>query len=128
MLARLRSLRWVGVLLVVLSPPAAGTLLPVLHPCPVDAPWLAGQDTGTPDRGSEHAGHERADDPAGHGTCHCIGSCEAGVGPAALGAAATPGLLLRDTVRGLPVLTQSAPAATLRPWYSQPPATAPPLA
>jgi hypothetical protein len=127
MLVRRRRLRWVSALLAVLSPPAAGTWLPVLHPCPVDAPWLAERSAGPGARDrAEHAGHERAGEPAGHRTCHCIGLCEAGVGAAAL-AAAAPNLSLRHAPQRSPGLTESATPAAPRPWYSQPPATAPPL-
>lgn len=110
-------------LLLAASPAAGGTVLPALHPCPVDMPWLA-QASG------EHAGHgQDAGAPAQgahHDSCSCIGSWLFGT------AAAPP----RPAELSRPIVTLfsqvivaftdsslelSPPAALL------PPATAPPL-
>src|SRR6185503_10146275 len=77
----LRRSRLLAGLLLLASPAAAGTILPVLHPCPVDMPWLA--QAQHPAAG--HAGHgvhqvvpQDAPAEAHHGTtCNCIGSCTA---------------------------------------------------
>lgn len=63
-----------SLLLLVVSPAVGGTVLPVLHPCPVDAPWQA--------QVSEHAGHHDhhqapASDRTSH-DCTCISNCSAG--------------------------------------------------
>jgi hypothetical protein len=63
-----------SLLLLLASPAMGGTVLPALHPCPVDAPWQAQQ--------SEHAGHEghhQTPSPGGDShDCTCISSCSTG--------------------------------------------------
>lgn len=72
MLNPLRRSRLLALLLFAASPAIGGTVLPAIHPCPVDAPWLAQHVAGA------HAGHHGSHGtPAGKGhseTCHCIGS------------------------------------------------------
>jgi hypothetical protein len=78
MLAGFRRSRLLAALLLAASPAAGGTLLPAIHPCPVDSPWLAGHGAH-----GGHMGHAMGD---GHApaadqhreVCHCIGSCLAG--------------------------------------------------
>ena len=73
--------------LLVFSPAGAGQLAPLLHPCPVDAPWLARA------KSESHHHHETSHASVpGHGSCHCIGACSAPavvapIEPAALAAA-----------------------------------------
>ncbi|HEU4699306.1 MAG TPA: hypothetical protein VFS40_09005 [Gemmatimonadales bacterium] len=94
MFAALRRFRPLCVLLLALSPGGLGTALPVLHPCPVDAPSMVhhaaaqggGQD-GHAASGAqmEHAAHAAAhaaapatpasDHSQGHQSCHCPGAC-----------------------------------------------------
>jgi hypothetical protein len=78
MLAALRRSRLLAAFLVALSPAAAGTLLPAIHPCPVDSPWLAAHESHTGHSG--HAGHGAGSlhaPAADHhrDVCHCIGCC-----------------------------------------------------
>ncbi len=78
MLAGFRRSRLLAAFLLAASPAAGGTLLPAIHPCPVDTPWLVG-----PGAHSGHMGHSMADGhaPAAdqhHAVCHCIGGCLAG--------------------------------------------------
>ena len=55
--------RLASLLLLLASPALGGTLLPVLHPCPVDAPWtLAGGDH------ADHGNHHPAPAQAPEGT------------------------------------------------------------
>lgn len=79
MLARLRRHSWLAALLLALSPALAGTVLPLLHPCPVDAPWMAAASEtahgampgmpgmAMPEHGAPapHAAHE----------CSCVECC-----------------------------------------------------
>jgi hypothetical protein len=115
-LARSRVL---SLLLLALSPALAGTALPVLHPCPVDAPVA--------DQGSGHAGHHTApaQPPASHG-CTCIGSClgSAVPHPGGPSLAQRVRLVVEPAVRAGPDATLVlAPIAVLLP-----PAIAPPRA
>jgi len=124
-LAKLRGSRLLASLLLFASPAAAGSVLPVLHPCPIDAPWLLEHQAHAGHPG--HHGMARA--PAGdqhEHHCNCIGSC----------AAATAWLGPRPAWRAVPVAIRLAGAG----WTAQdaslllepgaallPPATAPPL-
>lgn len=126
MLSALRRSRMLALLLLAASPAAGGTVLPALHPCPVDMPWLAQtQALG------EHAGHgqDAAGDPAqgaNHDSCSCIGTWLSGTAAAP----PQPAELSRPIVTLFsPVLVaftdsslELSPRAALLP-----PATAPPL-
>ena len=122
--ALLRRSRLVAGLLIAASPAIGGTVLPAVHPCPVDAPWLAHHEAGA--HAAHHAGHGT---PAtGHHpeTCHCIGSCLSGaaMAPPQTPALARQALTLFAAPRiptGDSTLELDPPAALL------PPATAPPL-
>jgi hypothetical protein len=126
MLAALRRSRLLASLLLVASPAGAGTLLPVLHPCPVDSPWLLPHDRVAGHAGHQHAsrGARSADQHKHH--CSCIGSCTMA---AALLVPRAP--LLAARVTDSPAAQRwvahdassvLAPCAALLP-----PATAPPL-
>jgi hypothetical protein len=75
MLRALRRSRLLLLTLLVLSPGVGGLATPLLHPCPVDAPWMQ------QDAGSEHAHHgDAAGGPESghHGAhCECPGACSA---------------------------------------------------
>jgi hypothetical protein len=59
----MKRTRLASLLLLLASPALGGTLLPVLHPCPVDAPWtLAGGDH------ADHGNHHPAPAQAPEGT------------------------------------------------------------
>jgi hypothetical protein len=60
-------------LLLLASPAVGGTVLPAVHPCPVDAPWTADAD----DPHAGHEGHDPAPAPGSH-DCSCISSCATG--------------------------------------------------
>lgn len=114
-----------ALLLFAASPAIGGTVLPAVHPCPVDMPWL-GHGTGS----GAHAGHgQDADQPSRqpeHTSCSCIGICltATAVVPPRAPQLGRPGLILFAPV--LVSTTDSSlelsPRATLLP-----PATAPPL-
>ncbi len=127
MIGRLRRWRWLASLLVVLSPPVAGAVIPIIDPCPIDTPWLIVQD----DAGHHaHAGHgdsSEADSPhSQHASCHCIGAC---AGAATVGLGPDTGVVLAETpttsvaVRGAP----AAPGRIARPRFLLPPSHAPPV-
>ena len=131
MIAFLRRCLTVRAVLLLASPALGGTLLPAIHPCPVDMPWLAAPPAPA-DHGG-HAGHHaggthHAPATGHHGeTCHCIGSCL--VGPAVAAPAA----------RSLEVVGELLPVTHLWPAHDAsldlapvasllPPSTAPPQA
>jgi hypothetical protein len=122
-----RHRRWIAALLIAVSPAVTGGVVPVLHPCPVDAPWLAGAadcsggaSAGETDHGSSHHGGQ-------HPVCHCPGSCN-------LAQLVTPAV--DAPVTGLLHVSPVAPAwpvaergGDVRPILEHlPEATAPPLA
>lgn len=114
-----------ALLLLAASPAAGGTVLPALHPCPVDMPWLAQAGAS-----GEHAGHgQHADDPAQgahHDSCSCIGSWLSGT----TAAPPQPAELSRPIVTLFsPVLVAFTDSSLeLSPRSALlPPATAPPL-
>ena len=122
----LRS-RLTSLLLLLASPAVGWTVLPVAHPCPVDAPWLA-QQMGP--GGHEHGGHhQQSDAPAKHAghTCTCPSACTAGLSiavPTAFGSISLP---------ATPVRTLASNADTAAGWTHAvldrlPPSTAPPIA
>jgi hypothetical protein len=128
------ALRWarrhIAALLLVASPAIGGQLLPLVHPCPVEAPWVSEVDNADPHATHGHASHGTPvpSEQHAHGDCTCIGAC------------ATP--LALDTPRPLAavwaavVVPQAArpwiPVERLdgafRPLDRLPPQTAPPLA
>jgi hypothetical protein len=122
MLARLRRSRLALAALLALSPAGLGTILPVLHPCPVDAPWL----TAHHQTAGHHAAHHDTGSPAAtEHTCTCVGSCVSSAVPAVPVASVVarvnnaPSLLLRPSGDSR---LELEPLASLLP-----PATAPPL-
>ncbi|MHB1327447.1 MAG: hypothetical protein ACYC2K_04520 [Gemmatimonadales bacterium] len=128
----MRRWRWLAALLVVLSPPVAGTAIPIIDPCPVDAPWLITQadeghhaHSGHADAG--HADPSEAKDPhSQHTSCHCIGAC---AGAATVGLGPDTGLVLAETP-AMSVGVRAAPAAPdriARPRFLLPPSHAPPV-
>ncbi|HKP28101.1 MAG TPA: hypothetical protein VJU15_01790 [Gemmatimonadales bacterium] len=122
----LRS-RFASLLLLLASPAVGGTALPIAHPCPVDAPWLAQHETGH----DEHAGHHGqsqapTDQPSSH-SCTCPGACTVGFGLSVPSPAGT------ITLPGAPVRTLPASVEHSAPWTRSaldrlPPSTAPPIA
>jgi len=121
----LRS-RLTSLLLLLASPAVGGTVLPVAHPCPVDAPWLAQAASG----GHEHSGHhQKSDTPAKHAghTCTCPGACTAGLSiavPTAFGSISLPA----TSVRTLASNADTAAGWTHAVLDRLPPSTAPPIA
>jgi hypothetical protein len=121
----LRS-RLASLLLFLASPAVGGTVLPVAHPCPVDAPWLAQQGTGH----EGHAGHHQSPAPQGHTTSHsctCPSACTVGLGLLAPAAAGTVSFLA-DPIQIVPAFVELT--APWTPSYLErlPPSTAPPIA
>jgi hypothetical protein len=122
MFALLRRSRAFALVLVCLSPAVGGTLLPAVHPCPVDAPWLAATHAA-----GHHGGHSAPASTHQHDVCHCVGGCVAAAAttsPAggiislhAVLPPMAPGWVSEDASLELP-----PPSALL------PPTTAPPLA
>jgi len=137
-IASLRRLRWLPALLTLLSPAVGGEVLPLLHPCPVESPWLAGDGHDAAATEDVHAGHHAgatatktppapSHDHDANGSCSCLGSCHA------------PGLL---EVPRAPLLDVAVGAEQARPlpWRAiesavaaqvadrLPPKTAPPIA
>jgi hypothetical protein len=128
-LALRRHRRWIAALLIAVSPAFAGAVLPLLHPCPVDAPWLAAAADCTPDASPAHHGSSQHGNQPGdqHTVCHCPGSCQ-------LAQLVTPAVDAPVTA-----LVHAAPAAPAWPVVERgddvrpileylPEATAPPLA
>jgi len=122
----LRS-RLASVLLLLASPAMAGTVLPLAHPCPVDAPWLA-QDPGSSHE--EHAGHHQSHSPAGQSTSHsctCPSACTAGLGLSVLPAAGAISFLATP-LRVFPAFVEHSAPWTPSYLDRLPPSTAPPIA
>lgn len=119
--------RLTSLLLLLASPAVGGTVLPVAHPCPVDAPWLA---QGAGKGGHEHGGHHhQSNAPAnqsGH-TCTCPSACTAGL------SVAVPTAIATISLPAAPVRTLSSNVAAGMDWTHAfldrlPPSTAPPIA
>jgi hypothetical protein len=125
MLALLRRSRLLSSLLLLASPAGAGTVLPVLHPCPVDTPWLEGSPARTGHAAHHAEAHGRSQTDRQEHTCNCIGSCLAGavLAPASpVSVAAAP--LARATLQGWTASDASlvlAPRASLLPRSTAPP-------
>jgi hypothetical protein len=85
MLATLRRFRPLILLLLAFSPGGMGTVLPVVHPCPVDMPTMAHGGVaamshrggmGSHDAAALPAAHRMPGQPGAHGsTCHCPDAC-----------------------------------------------------
>jgi len=119
--------RLAALLLLLASPAVAGTVLPVAHPCPVDAPWLA-QTPG--DGGHAHGNHHQQSqapsDQSGH-SCTCPGMGAAGIGVAIPSGFGTV-LLAPAPVRSLPASADPDARWTRAFLDFLPPSTAPPIA
>jgi hypothetical protein len=124
-LSSLRRWRLLSLLLVTVSPGAAGTLLPLLHPCPVDSPWLI-HEMGPGHHGGHHGGAQAASDAEHHDqSCHCVGSCLVAV---ALAPPARPAVRFALMLPATQGWTAHDAALLLAPRAALlPPATAPPL-
>jgi hypothetical protein len=123
----LRS-RLASLLLLLASPAVGGTALPIAHPCPVDAPWLATESGSGP--ASEHAGHhgqpQTPDDQSSH-TCTCPSACTFSGGlslPSGAGDLKIP----FSAVRILPAFVEHSAPWTRAFLERLPPSTAPPIA
>ena len=125
----MRRSRLLAALLFAASPAAGGTLLPVIHPCPVDTPWLV-EHGAPPEHAGHHAGHHAAGQDAApghhHRDCHCIGHSLAGLAVLvpATGPASVAPLVITAHV-AWPTQDASlelAPAAALLPPSTAPPA------
>ena len=127
MIGRLRRWRLLTLLLLLVTPGVAGTVLDGLHPCPESMPWAAA--AGNAEHGSHGGAHDAHggdhDAPAHSGECHCVGAC---VGAAATIAFApvfpTVALGASATSAALP---HPADVPASRPSDRLPPSTAPPL-
>ncbi len=118
----LRS-RLLAVALLLASPGAGGMLLPILHPCPVDQPWVTGHRMGP---AAEHAHHHPADGSGPqHQHCQCIGACE----DVAVSGSDSPLAAIRFPLPVVRVIGSDAarPARWSDPANLLPPSTAPPL-
>lgn len=135
MMARLRRLRWLALVLLVAVPGLGGAALQAVHPCPVDAPWLAAAPSTPADMPADTPAHGHHGAPAGapshdaggHGdVCHCVGACAAALAPAPITDAGRILEIDADVVAQVLV----APAAELPPAAPPldrlPPTTAPP--
>lgn len=133
-----RRFRSLALLLALAVPGLGGSALQLLHPCPVDTPWLVpahggahptamampmGMPMATPVEQAPASDHHSPD--AHHG-CHCVGSCTfqsvtvpAPVSPVVATTVAAP------VAPQFPVVSARIHA---RPADRLPPATAPPLA
>jgi hypothetical protein len=123
MLKVLRRSRLLAALLFAASPAIGGTVLPAIHPCPVDMPWLA-QTSGEHAGHGQHAGHSSSGSQ--HDACNCIGSWLTGTAVAAPKPAglSSPVVTLFSPI----VLSGTDSSLDLTPRAALlPPATAPPL-
>jgi hypothetical protein len=132
-------LRWarrhIAALLLVASPAIGGQLVPLAHPCPVEAPWVTEGGAADPHAAHTHVAHTHAapDAPTpaeqhAHGDCTCIGACAT---PLALDAPRSP-IAVRTDLVAHEVVRRWVPIerldAGIRPLDRLPPQTAPPLA
>jgi hypothetical protein len=134
MLAAFRRFRTLSALLLALSPGVLGTVLPVVHPCPVDSPTMAGATGAAADahevahaapHGAAHAtshhGSGHSGDHAQH--CHCPGTCSSSP-------AVSPTTFALTMLRLGAIAQPQAPPADRRlpgpPSHLLPPSTAPP--
>jgi hypothetical protein len=126
-LGAFRRSRLLAGLLLLASPAAAGTVLPVLHPCPVDAPWLAESQAAEGHAGHHGSEHRGPSENQHANSCNCIGGCTAGsLVLAPRGSAAVPALF---GVPSVPAWHSHDASLLLAPLAALlPPATAPPVA
>jgi hypothetical protein len=118
MLRILRRSRLFALTLLLATPALGGAWLQAVHPCPVDAPWLAAQGG----HGGEHHGTP-ADASQG---CHCVGSCSIAAGAPLAQPLETP-VAITSTVGPPRSFAPRTHAPVLQPADRLPPATAPPL-
>ena len=125
MLKALRRSRLLAVLLFAASPAIGGTVLPAVHPCPVDMPWLA-PDAGAASHGDHHQGQPGPADAPHHETCNCIGSWNSGsaIAPPEPARVSAPRLVVYSPV---PFCAADSSLELSPPATLLPPATAPPL-
>ena len=124
LLGTLRRARLLSALLLAASPAGAGTWLPLVHPCPVDTPWLLHDSGGghATHHGRQHSGSDATGEEH---TCHCIGS---GLAAAALLPPAVEFRSALETPAEAPGWTvQDASLVLASRSTLLPPATAPPL-
>jgi len=116
MIRLLRRTRLLALVLLLATPAVGGAWLQAVHPCPVDAPWLA-------EHHGEHADHQ---DRGGGTGCHCVGSC-AGVSGAVVPAAPVLAARAIPAPATRPRVTAAFSTPAVRPADRLPPSTAPPL-
>jgi hypothetical protein len=129
MIAALRRARWISALLLALSPALGGGVLPLLHPCPVEAPWLDAPASAPVASHAVHA-HHQAPPSHSHGPdapCTCVGTCHSVVAPDLTPSAEFSALALVELPSGesWPSVEPSLPRL---PADLLPPTTAPPIA
>jgi hypothetical protein len=109
--------------LLLAAPGLGGTWLSVVHPCPVDTPWLA--QAGHGDHGAQSS-HEHGSGP-GDSSCSCVGACHNGAAALVSIAAGQTTILAAVGWNASPSSPDSdTPVQPRLRWH--PPATAPPLA
>jgi hypothetical protein len=128
MIGMLRRCLTVRAVLLLASPALGGTVLPAIHPCPVDMPWLATPDAQVAQAGHHAGGAHHAPGAGHHGeTCRCIGTCL--IAPAV---AAPTSRSIAVTVTLVPVTlfwpSHDASLDLAPPASLLPPSTAPPQA
>jgi hypothetical protein len=130
MLAALRRLRSLAVLLLAFSPGGMGTVLPVVHPCPVDMPTMA-QHAGMVAPATHPALTHAADHgvpahaPAHGASCHCPGAC-CPTSPVVAPSSFTLALLRAGGVARPQAPPRAWSLPTARLTHRLPPSTAPP--
>lgn len=130
-ITRLRRARVLGLLLALLTPALGGSVLRLVHPCPVEAPWTATATVAGGAHAHGHHGEAPTDAPAHHdegGDCQCVGACavQAVAAAPAVSIAAVPAPSFAAATPPLPTGALAHPAAV--PLDLLPPAIAPPLA
>jgi hypothetical protein len=121
-LSALRRSRLLAGLVLLASPGTLGAILPVLHPCPVDAPWLVRQA----DAGAHQHHHGTAPADSKDHRCTCIGNC---IGTAVPARAGDPVVARFAEEPWGPTWFPQDASLRLAPLASLlPPATAPPVA
>jgi hypothetical protein len=131
MFAQLRRLRWLAFTLALAVPGLGGSVLQALHPCEVDAPWLASHHGGRHGSSSDNQhgapDHGAPADAPATSQCHCISSCASsasGAAPAQLPTAVLQiGFAAPAPVRAAVLRAPAEPVS-----HRLPPATAPPAA
>jgi hypothetical protein len=124
MLGALRRCRILALTLLLAAPGLGGTWLSVVHPCPVDAPWLA--QAGHGDHGAQSS-HEHGSTPADSSSCNCVGACHNGAA-ALVSIAARPTAILAAVGWDTSSSSPNSDTPVQPRLRRHPPATAPPLA